>query len=270
MSRPLLSRRALLLGLLAAPVVSAKPTSRFTFKIPPGWTDMLADGLQDSVVTHLHPSLAAQLLLQDHLAFAVDLDPKTHGQNSFMQAILLEGKIEVSDETLPEIRRQIEQNNKDKGVQITILSAEILEMGGGDVARVIWEVKNDEGNEMRMAYLLPAGEEPAVMLLYGSNAADFPKVRPLMEASALATTGVVPLPRWRKYFIKSLPYIQIVGAIGLIVLLLSGRKKQSIITPVRPRTSQPEEEPAEEKTFPPGPPFRKEDRGKPTPGEVRQ
>lgn len=242
MSRATLSRRALLLGLLAAPAAVARPSSRFTFKIPQGWTDMLADNLQPEIVTNLHPSLAAQLLTQDLLAFAVDLDPKTHGQNSFMQALLLPGKVEVNEDSLPDIRKQIEQNNQDREIKTVIKSAEILEIGGADVARIVWEVKNDEGDEVRMAYILPAGDAPAAMLLFGSNAKDFPQVRPLMEASALATTGAVPQPKWQKYFYKALPFIQITGAVGLIALLLTGRKKQALVAPVAPPASGKEED----------------------------
>lgn len=225
-----LSRRALLLGLTISWAALAKPASRFTFKIPQGWTDMLADGLSDEIVTNLHPSLAAQLLTQDHLAFAVDLNPGAHGQNSFMQAILLGGKLEVNDHTLPDLRKQIDQKNKDAEIEATIRSAEIVEIGGADVARILWEVKNDEGNEIRLAYLLPGGDEPGAMLVYGCNAKEFDRVRPLMEASAMATQGAVAEPKLKKYFYKSLPFIQITGAIGLIALLLSSRKKNHSTT----------------------------------------
>lgn len=241
MSPASLSRRTLLLGLAVASIAVAKPSSRFTFKTPQGWTDMLADGLPDEIVTNLHPSLAAQLLTQDHLAFAVDLNPGTHGQNSFMQAILLGGKIEVNDNTLPDLRKQIEQKNKDNEVESTIRSAEILQIGGADVARVVWEVKNDEGNEVRMAYLLPGGEDPGAMIIYGSNAKEFDRVRPLMEASAMATQGVVPQPKFKKYFYKALPLIQITGAAGLIALLLSSRKKTQLATTVPARTVKKDE-----------------------------
>jgi hypothetical protein len=254
MSPAALSRRALLLGLLATSSVLAKPTSRFTFKIPQGWTDMLADGLPDEVVTNLHPSLAAQLLVQDHLAFAADLNPGHHGQNSFLQALALPGKVEINESTLPELRKQIEKNHQEREVQATIKSATIVAVGDADAARVLWEVKNDEGDEVRLAYLFSGGEEPGVMLLFGANAKDFERVRPLMEEAALATRGAVPTPKFEKYFYKSLPILQIIGAVGLIALLLTGRKKQQLVRPAAPAKAENEHEDGDAPAPPPASP----------------
>lgn len=236
-----LSRRALLLGVLVSSVAAAAPKSPFTFKIPPGWTDMQADGLQDDVVTTLHPSLAAQLLVQENLVFAVDLNPGAHGQNSFMQAVLIPGKLEVNDTTLPDFKENILKKSKGDEVKATIKSADIVQIGGADVARLVWEVKNDEGDEVRMAYAIPGAEEWA-WLIYGCNIGDFAKVRPLMEASAMGTTGAVPQPKFWKYFYKALPYMQVAGVVGILVLLLTGRKKAPLAVPLKKAAPPPPEE----------------------------
>lgn len=229
-----------MLGMFVASTAAAAPKpSPFTFKIPSGWTDMQAEGLADEVVTNLHPGLAAQLLLSEFPVFAVDLSPGVHGQNSFMQGIMLEGALIINDQTLPEYRKQIEQKNTDDELKIKFMSASILQIGGADVARMIWEVKNTEGDEIRVAYFLNGGEAGSVMLLYGCHSGDFEKVRPIIEASASATRGIVPQQQGLRLLAKSLPYLQIVGVLGLLFLLLSFRKKEPVATPVVKKVASP-------------------------------
>lgn len=219
-----------MLGFLATSAAAAAPSTHFKFKIPPGWTDLL-DNPAEEVVTTLHPTLALQAMRDDQLALAVDLDPGAHGQNSFMQAFPLFGPLEINSRTLPDIRDQIALNSKENELKVTIQSAEIVQFGDADVARIIWLVKNDEGDEMRMAYAIHGGEQSA-LLIYGANAAEFPRVRPLMEASAMATQGAVPQPRFWRLFYKALPYLQIAGVIGILALLLTRSRKPALITPV--------------------------------------
>src|SRR5687767_4585245 len=69
MARAPLTRRALLLGLLVASAAEARPASRFAFKPPVGWTDLL-DNPPEEAITSLHPALALQMLRDDLLALA--------------------------------------------------------------------------------------------------------------------------------------------------------------------------------------------------------
>ena len=103
-----------------------------------------------------------------------------------------------------------------------------------DVARIVWAVKEPtEGDEMRMAFVFSGGEEPGAMIVYGTSAAAFDRTRPLLEASAQATRGVVPTPRSQRLFYKALPFLQITGVVGLLTVLLLSRRRSPGRTPAR-------------------------------------
>ena len=228
MARAPLFRRSLLLGLLAAGSAAARPPSRFTFTPPMGWTDLL-ENQREIDITTLHPGLAVAMLRDDWLALAADLNPGSDGKNSFMQALGLPSGLEITPQTLPDIRKAIvDHNTQDDVAPPEVRTLEIIDIGGADVARIVWAVKEpSEGDEMRMAYIFSGGDEPGAMIVYGTSASAFEATRPLLEASARATGGVVPTPRSRRLFYKSLPYLQIAGVVGLLgVLLVSRRRAQ--------------------------------------------
>lgn len=226
----LLSRRAALLALLAPTLAQARPTSRFVLKPPAGWTDLTnPEEVTSEIIEKLHPLLAIAAVDDSLLAFAVDLNAGADEKNSFMKAFLLPGELEVSTGNLPKIREALLRDEK-PDVTIDVKRLEITELGEADVIKAFVSSKSDEGEELRLIYFIPGGPEQSLMLVYGATAAEFEKVRPLIEASAAATKGAVSLPRWKRWSFQVLPYLQLGAVVGILLMLLTRKRKP----PVKP------------------------------------
>ncbi len=126
-----------------------------------------------------------------------------------------------------------------------MVSADIVDIDGSDVARIVWSVKEpSEGDEMRMAFVFSGGEDQGAMIVYGTSAAAFERTRAQLEASARATRGQAPTPKSRRLFYRALPFLQIGGVAGLLgVLLVSRRRATRPVPPPKPAPA-PAEPPA--------------------------
>jgi hypothetical protein len=223
-SGPVVSRRALLgLLLMVAPAAARQP-SRFTFEMPPGWVD-LADGASEDIKEKLNQGLVEASTRKDFLAFAADPQADENGRNNFLQAILLPGALAVTIETLPKIRDALRKRSEGEGLSIDMQSVEISRIGEVDVARARWTVHNKDGDEARLAYVIPGGDR-AALLIFGCPAEHFDKLRPLFQAVAERTRGAAappPPPIWGPLAVNALKVGAVLAVLGYF-LGRSGKK----------------------------------------------
>jgi hypothetical protein len=161
----------------------------FVFRIPDGWTDLSSqapaenfEGVQDELVRE---AMKAQ-----YAVFAIGPAAPAGGIPSTFNAILSPRTARVTPAFLDAMMEEAAARLSAAGWSLTVHEKQVLTVGGANVGRVVSDLTTAGGLTLRQVQYVMPGLEKAAVLTYSSAPEDFEGLRPVFEASALATQGV--------------------------------------------------------------------------------
>lgn len=203
--RPSGGRRTRFLALLIAVLgyagaigpVQAQGRS-FTFKIPPGWTDLSPDVPAADLKNLPRQALQAREG-RDDAVFAMDL--RSPGSGAAFSAAVIEAPPELASELasapalqglLDILAIELPKKSIAAGVQTSVVEKKLIIKDTVQVARLTLEQR--DGRDVRIAvnYLLP-GPGAYAILSYSVKNKVFARYQPVFETSALTTEGIVTM-----------------------------------------------------------------------------
>jgi hypothetical protein len=184
------------LGLLLAGGPVSHP---FVFRIPDGWTD-LSPGAPASRFAGLPDHLTQEAMKEEYVAFAVGPPNGDGGFNGMFNAVVTPRTAHVTaallEGLIPHARAEVAQRQ----LAWQVREKDVLTVSGTNVGRIVSDVSSPDGTVLRQVqYVLP-GLESAAVLTYAATPQDFDRLRPVFEASALATQGVREPTFWARLF----------------------------------------------------------------------
>ena len=164
----------------------------FTFKVPPGWTD-LSPNAPAANFAKIEPVLAAQFRQATYTFFAADLDGRGDGFMENVNATVYPKPHAINLAELKEIGEQIDAEVKkvDPRFSMQILDTKVVKIGGVECGRYIGLLTMGDKVVQQISYLLPGRNEHAV-LTYSTVPAQFKRYQPVFDAAAKATVGIAP------------------------------------------------------------------------------
>jgi hypothetical protein len=214
----------------------------FAVKIPTGWVDLSPNAPPENF-EGLAPAFVQRLKSQSGRAIAMDL---AHGDDGFVENVALQAQacpaMELTEKT-------VQSEAFDRGfyaallkypnAKVKLLEKALVEIGGVPVVRVRQRIAI-EGQPvvMNLGYLLPGAGGRCAMVYYSTTPNHFAKQRPIFEASAMQTRGLVKAAsagEGTAHLIGVIVGFVVGFAIVLVVLWsqLSGRRRASKVRPTR-------------------------------------
>src|SRR5579862_6555268 len=185
-----MKKRTFVLFLLLAP--AAARADGFHFKVPDGWVD-LSPTAPAKNFERLAPEMAAQVRAQKLAFFAADLDHASELMTN-VSGTVLPGGGRITNATLDEAEKRVAAEiAKQPGFAYRVTSRELLDWNGVAVARFVAELDNRGHLVKQLGFMLP-GDKQTAMLTYATSENEFEHYRPIFDAAARATGGLVAAP----------------------------------------------------------------------------
>jgi hypothetical protein len=178
------------------PLTAAAPPAPFVFRIPDGWTD-LSPGAPAANFEGLPETLAQEVASGRYAAYAVGAALADGGYEATFNAILHRRPVRVTHEFLEGVMQVAVASMARKGVTITVREKRIFPVAGANVGCAVSDYTSAGVNIRQAQYVLP-GLERAAILTYATTPEKFERLRPVFEASALATQGIRETTLWAR------------------------------------------------------------------------
>ena len=170
----------------------------FTFKVPDGWTD-LSPGAPAANFEGLAPAIMREVKSGKYAAYAMDLAHADDGFAENFNAIVDPGSEPITEKLLDAVANGMSgEIAKQAGGSAEVRERSLVTVAGVRAGRLVADIHLGAINTRAMMYILPGKDEHAVVT-YSAAPEAFDSYRPIFEAAAQATRGVVePAGFWER------------------------------------------------------------------------
>jgi len=172
----------------------------FTFKVPDGWTD-LSPGAPAANFQGVAPKVLAEAHSGKYVAYAMDLAHADDGFAENFNAIVDPGSEPITEQLLDAVATGMSAElGRTAGGSAEVRERGLVTVAGVRAGRLVADIHLGAIHTRAMMYILPGKDEHAVVT-YSAAPETFDQYRPVFEAAAQATGGVVePQTYWGKLF----------------------------------------------------------------------
>jgi hypothetical protein len=166
------------------------PTSRFTFHVPAGWTD-LSPGAPEANFAAVPKPLLDTIRARPMAFYAFDL---TSGDDGFLENVnanVVVGAEPITPAIVAAALRDVDNGLRAMGGRYESLEQSTVEIDGVTVGRAVGVMHLGPIVSKQLAYLLP-GDDQSAIVTYSSTPEAFDRYLPIFEDAVRKTRGLEP------------------------------------------------------------------------------